>query len=62
MLVRHNGIHIELIGMALHDHIGWVFSGAEQFAAEATGVPQTWGLPGCTESNDYFADPGFSCL
>jgi hypothetical protein len=33
--VRHNGTHVELIGMAVHDHIGWVFSGADQFASLA---------------------------
>jgi MEDS: MEthanogen/methylotroph, DcmR Sensory domain len=33
--VRRNGIHVELIGMAPHDHIGWVFSGPHQFAALA---------------------------
>jgi DcmR-like sensory protein len=33
--VRHNGTHVELIGMALHDHIGWVFSGHDQFATLA---------------------------
>lgn len=33
--MRHNGTHIELIGMAPHDHIGWVFSGHDQFATLA---------------------------
>ncbi|HEU5158159.1 MAG TPA: MEDS domain-containing protein [Streptosporangiaceae bacterium] len=33
--MRHNGTQVELIGMALHDHIGWVFSGPDQFAALA---------------------------
>jgi hypothetical protein len=27
-----------------------------------SGVPQTWGPPVRTESNDYFADPGSSSL
>ncbi|HEY7483975.1 MAG TPA: MEDS domain-containing protein [Streptosporangiaceae bacterium] len=35
--MRHNGTHVELIGMAPHDHIGWVFSGPDQFAALARG-------------------------
>lgn len=34
-LVRNNGMHVELIGMAPHDHIGWVFSGPDQFAVLA---------------------------
>lgn len=33
--MRRNGTHVELIAMALHDHIGWVFSGRDQFAALA---------------------------
>jgi hypothetical protein len=28
-------------------------------APNATDVSQTWGPPGCTERNDYFADLGF---
>ncbi|HEX6468820.1 MAG TPA: MEDS domain-containing protein [Streptosporangiaceae bacterium] len=32
MAVRHHGTQVELIGMAPHDHIGWVFSGSDQFA------------------------------
>jgi hypothetical protein len=33
--VRRNGTHVELIGMALHDHIGWVFDDSAQFATLA---------------------------
>jgi hypothetical protein len=33
--VRSKGTRIELIGMAPHDHIGWVFSGPDQFATLA---------------------------
>jgi hypothetical protein len=35
MFVRRNRTHVELIGMAPHDHIGWVYSGSDQFAALA---------------------------
>ena len=31
--MRNNGTRLELMRMRPHDHIGWVFSGAEEFAA-----------------------------
>jgi hypothetical protein len=33
--MRHHGTRFELVGMQPHDHIGWVFSGPDQFAALA---------------------------
>ena len=33
--MRNNGSRLELLRMRPHDHIGWVFSGAEEFAALA---------------------------
>ncbi|GGW81119.1 hypothetical protein GCM10010383_06260 [Streptomyces lomondensis] len=37
-------------------------TGGTAGSADGHRRAETWGKPGCTESYDYFADPGFSRL